>query len=129
MRYEANKLKLKNPIHRTPNVDAMMDYLHRAYRLRENDPGLYPCAIILDLSLPKISGVDGMAKVREHAKFSDIPIIVISGPERERTLRAAVESGADGYLVKPFSGVQFCKMALQLHLPLEFRDTIIGTPL
>ncbi len=56
--------------------------------------------VILDLVMPKISGIDVCREIR---KTSDIPIIMLTvlGEEMERIL--GIELGADDYIVKPFS--------------------------
>jgi two-component system KDP operon response regulator KdpE len=58
-----------------------------------------PDAIILDLNLPRLSGLDVCRKLRE---WSSAPIIVLSVRDAERDKVAALDLGADDYLTKPF---------------------------
>lgn len=58
-----------------------------------------PDAIILDLGLPDVDGVDLTRSLRE---WSQIPIIVVSVRDREEDKIAALDAGADDYLTKPF---------------------------
>jgi two-component system KDP operon response regulator KdpE len=58
-----------------------------------------PDVILLDLGLPDLDGVEVTRRVRE---WSQIPIIVISVRDREEEKIAALDAGADDYLVKPF---------------------------
>ena len=57
-------------------------------------------AIILDLGLPDMDGIDIINKVRE---FSNIPIIVVSARDQDNEKVEALDAGADDYLTKPFS--------------------------
>lgn len=57
-------------------------------------------AIILDLGLPDMDGLDIIRNVRE---FSQIPIIVVSARDQDHEKVTALDSGADDYLTKPFS--------------------------
>jgi DNA-binding response OmpR family regulator len=59
-----------------------------------------PDAVLMDLGLPDIDGLDASRKIRE---FSAVPIIIVSarGDELDRVL--GLELGADDYVVKPFS--------------------------
>ena len=57
-------------------------------------------AIILDLGLPDMDGIDLIKQVRE---FSDIPIIVVSARDQDNEKVEALDVGADDYLTKPFS--------------------------
>lgn len=63
---------------------------------REKDPDL----IILDIMMPKLSGIDVMREIR---KVSTVPVLMLTarGEEVDRIL--GLELGADDYIVKPFS--------------------------
>lgn len=56
--------------------------------------------VLVDLMLPGISGLDC---IRELRKRSDVPIVVVSAREDTHDIVAALEAGADDYLVKPVS--------------------------
>ncbi len=58
-----------------------------------------PDLIILDLGLPDIDGVEVTRRLRE---WSQTPIIILSVREGENDKIAALDAGADDYLVKPF---------------------------
>jgi two-component system, OmpR family, KDP operon response regulator KdpE len=58
-----------------------------------------PDAMVLDLILPDMSGIEVCKQVREH---SDMPIIVLSAVGEERTKVDALDVGADDYVTKPF---------------------------
>ena len=64
--------------------------------LREFDPDV----ILLDINMP---GIGGMAACREIRAASDVAIIVLSVRDSERDKIAALDSGADDYITKPFS--------------------------
>ncbi len=59
-----------------------------------------PDLVILDLGLPDMEGVEVTRILRE---WSRIPIVILSVRERENDKIAALDSGADDYLTKPFS--------------------------
>jgi two-component system KDP operon response regulator KdpE len=59
----------------------------------------HPDAILLDLGLPDIDGVDLTRRLRE---WTQIPIIVISVRDHEEDKITALDAGADDYLTKPF---------------------------
>ena len=60
----------------------------------------HPDIIILDLGLPDFDGVEVTRRLRE---WSQTPIIILSVREAENDKIAALDAGADDYLVKPFS--------------------------
>lgn len=69
-------------------------------RIRDDAPTL----VVLDLSLPRLGGLDVLRSVRSgRAGRSDTPIIVLSGRSAETDRITGLDLGADDYLVKPFS--------------------------
>jgi two-component system KDP operon response regulator KdpE len=59
----------------------------------------HPDAVILDLGLPSMDGLD---VVRGLRGWTSVPIIVLSGRDAERVKVEALDLGADDYLTKPF---------------------------
>jgi two-component system KDP operon response regulator KdpE len=60
----------------------------------------HPDAVILDLGLPDMDGIEVVKKIRER---SAVPIIILSVREDESDKIAALDAGADDYLTKPFN--------------------------
>ena len=60
-----------------------------------------PDAIILDLSLPDMSGLDVLRRLRE---WNHTPVLILSVQGDETAKIAALDAGADDYLTKPFGG-------------------------
>jgi two-component system KDP operon response regulator KdpE len=58
-----------------------------------------PALVVLDLTLPGISGLQVCRQLRE---WSDVPILILSARGRERDKVDALDQGADDYLTKPF---------------------------
>lgn len=59
-----------------------------------------PDLVLLDIHLPDMNGLEILKKVRSH---SFLPMIVMSGFERDRDRVVALEAGADDFMSKPFS--------------------------
>jgi len=66
--------------------------------------GLSPVLIILDLGLPDMEGI---AVCREIRRWSVAPIIVLSARQSDMEKAALLDAGADDYVTKPFSNVEF----------------------
>jgi len=77
-------------------VDSAADG-HAALRAIEGRP---PNVIVLDLMLPKLSGLELLRLVRLE---SSVPVIILSAKVSERDRIAGLELGADDYVVKPYS--------------------------
>jgi CheY-like chemotaxis protein len=60
-------------------------------------------AVLLDVSLPDLSGLDACRLLRDDPSTADLPVLLVSGHSSARDVRAGMAVGADGYLVKPYS--------------------------
>lgn len=58
-----------------------------------------PDIVLLDLGLPDVSGLTVLGMIRAA---SAVPVIVITAQDDQRTVVAALDAGADDYVVKPF---------------------------
>ncbi len=61
-----------------------------------------PDLILLDLMMPGLNGFELCEIFREHAEFSDIPVIIVSAMEDPISKEHAFKSGAKDYVTKPF---------------------------
>jgi len=81
-----------------------------------------PDAVILDLNLPKLSGLEVCRGLRE---WSSVPIIVLSVRDAERDKVAALDLGADDYLTKPFGADE---LLARLRVALRHAARVAGPP-
>src|SRR5438034_8077729 len=78
-----------------------LDFLFRTgsfSRRRFDEP---PDLVLLDLDLPKISGLEVLRYIREDKRMRLIPVVVFTASAEERDRVAAYELGANSYVVKP----------------------------
>jgi two-component system cell cycle response regulator DivK len=62
-----------------------------------------PDLILMDVQLPKMSGIDATRKIRAEAATAKTPILVITSFALSGDEQKAMEAGATGYLAKPYS--------------------------
>jgi len=65
--------------------------------------GERPDAVITDIHLPAMNGLEFIARIRRDPALQGLPVIVVSADPDPAGPRAALESGADAYFAKPFS--------------------------
>jgi DNA-binding response OmpR family regulator len=58
-----------------------------------------PDVVLLDLGLPDVDGLQVLAMIRA---VSQVPVVVVTAQDDDRTVVAALDAGADDYVVKPF---------------------------
>lgn len=65
---------------------------------------LKPDVVLLDITMPRMSGLDATLEIRQ--RFPDVRILILTVHEDRRYLRQVLNAGASGYLVKEQSGVE-----------------------
>ena len=83
-----------------------------------------PDIILLDLGLPDMDGVDVILKIRS---WTNTPIIVISARSEDSDKIAALDAGADDYLVKPFAFEELlARLRVLLRKPVTEKSSILN---
>ena len=75
-----------------------------------------PQLILMDVQLPKMSGLDATKALRANPRTKDIPIIVITSFALSGDREKASDAGADNYLAKPYSPRELLALVRQ-YLP------------
>ncbi len=65
-----------------------------------------PSLVVSDVMMPGIDGYEVCRRIRSHAPTAHIPIVLLTVRATEEARIAGLESGADDYLVKPFSAAE-----------------------
>jgi two-component system KDP operon response regulator KdpE len=86
-----------------------------------------PDLVVLDLGLPDIQGIEVCRRLRE---WSSAPIVVLSARHSEEEKAALLDAGADDYVTKPFSTVEFrARVRAQLRRSRMPQPASSGEPL
>lgn len=106
------------------NVKMVRQLLSRtSYRLleaRDGEAGVataleaMPDLILMDVQLPKLSGLDATRRLRNDPKTAQIPIIVITSFALSGDEQKAADAGATAYLAKPYSPRELLAMIRRL---------------
>jgi two-component system phosphate regulon response regulator PhoB len=64
---------------------------------------LAPDIVVMDVSMPGLTGLEVCRLLRESRLRARLPIILVSANSANEDVRLAVEAGANAYLTKPFS--------------------------
>ena len=67
-----------------------------------------PDLVILDWMLPKVSGIEVCRRIRQRAVTRNLPIIMLTARGEESDRIRGLDTGADDYVVKPFSMTELC---------------------
>jgi DNA-binding response OmpR family regulator len=87
---------MANPVEVFASGREALDYLERVPAA-----ALAPVLLVLDLSLPDVSGLDVLRRVRARPELDPVAVVMLSGSGDDADIERAYEIGIDAYLVKP----------------------------
>jgi CheY-like chemotaxis protein len=90
-------LEIANPLLTARNGKEALDLLRAEGETGPQLPGL----VLLDLGMPIMAGLQFLAELKNDARLRSIPVVVLSGSNREVERRQAYQLGAAGYVLKP----------------------------
>ena len=73
-------------------------------------PKAIPEAIILDIKMPKLDGIEVLKVIRYLPELENVPIIMLTSSEMMQDIKACYEYGVNAYVVKPIDFDEFIVM-------------------
>lgn len=104
---------LANKVTVTHNGEEALDYLYRRGEFKERVNG-NPIFVLLDLKMPKVTGLEVLRQMKADEKLKIIPVIVLTSSREAPDLDEAYKLGVNAYVVKPVDFQDFIKAVKQL---------------
>jgi CheY-like chemotaxis protein len=120
MRRAFAKAGVGNPLFVVNDGAAAILYLAGEGEYSERDKYPLPCLLLLDLNMPRQSGLEVLKWVRSQLAFQSLPVVILTSSSQDRDIRSAHKLGASGYLVKPASSEKLIELVAGL------RDAVLG---
>jgi two-component system response regulator len=80
----------------------------------EGRPSQYPKLVLLDLKLPKLSGMEVLRAIRADERTKAIPVVVLTSSKEDRDLVDGYQLGVNAYAQKPVDFEQFSETVRQI---------------
>src|SRR5256712_12932099 len=110
------KNKISNEVVTVRDGVEALDYLFGTGIYAGRDTLDTPQIILLDLKLPKISGLEVLRRVRGDDRTRLLPVVILTSSKEEQDLIEGYSLGANSYIRKPVDFTQFTKAVRQLGL-------------
>jgi two-component system response regulator len=91
-----------------------LDVLFATGKHAGREPRPLPAVILLDLKLPKLNGIDVLARLRSDPRTKLIPVVVLTSSSEDEDMLKSYESGANSYVRKPVEFPAFAAAVTQL---------------
>jgi CheY-like chemotaxis protein len=75
-----------------------------------------PAVVLLDINLPRASGLEVLRAFRAHEQARHIPVVVLTSSRDDRDLKTAYDLGVNSYIEKPVSFNKFIEVAAHIEL-------------
>ncbi|HYF00907.1 MAG TPA: response regulator [Planctomycetota bacterium] len=98
---------IPNPVHVVSDGAEAITYLQDREKTLDRIQRPLPCLILVDIKLPKLSGLDVVSWLKAHARLKRIPAIVVTSSREISDMDKAYSAGVNSYLVKPTSFREF----------------------
>lgn len=108
------KVRIANKVFLVSDGDEALDFLFARGKFTGREQNQNPKVILLDLKLPKISGLEVLRSIKASEKLKNIPVVVLTSSKEDPDIRQCYELGANSYVVKPVGFENFLKAVSEL---------------
>jgi CheY-like chemotaxis protein len=91
-----------------------LDYLFAAGRYAGRDLTKPPALVLLDLKLPKLSGLDVLKRLREDPRTKIIPVVILTSSNEEQDIITSYQLGTNSFVRKPIEFHEFQKVVKEI---------------
>jgi chemotaxis family two-component system response regulator Rcp1 len=99
--------KILNELHVVSNGEEALKFLRREGDFRD---AARPDLILLDLNLPRVSGLDVLAEIKSDPELRRIPVAVLTTSSEDRDIVGAYDRHVNCYLTKPVDFNEFARV-------------------
>ena len=108
------KKNLANNLIHLKNGAEALDFVFARGSYSGRDPDKVPKVILLDLKMPKVDGLEVLAKIKQDVRTRTIPVVVLTSSKEDPDIAACYALGVNSYIVKPVDFDNFFKAVSEL---------------
>ena len=105
--------RIANEILLVHDGEAVLDYLYCEGKFKGREGG-NPVALLLDLKMPKVDGLEVLKIIKADDNLKTIPVVMLTSSRETPDLTECYKHGVNAYVVKPVDSEEFAKAVNQL---------------
>ncbi len=110
------KHNLANKLVHLDDGEEALEFLFSKGKYADNIGKLNPKVILLDLKLPKVSGLEILKALKADEHTKNIPVVVLTSSKEESDVFESYNLGVNSYIVKPVNFESFSKAVAEIGL-------------
>lgn len=108
------KANVANRIDVARDGQQALDYLFRTGEYAGRDGPALPTVVVLDIGLPRLSGLEVLERLRADAHTALLPVVILTSSDDERDRLKSYENGANSFVRKPVDFGEFAETVARL---------------
>ena len=104
-----NQSRVANSLLHLQDGEEAIDYLFGTGKYDGRNTAELPKLILLDLKMPKVSGLDVLEKIKSDEGTKVIPVVLLTSSKEEKDIIESYQLGVNSYIVKPVDFDNFVK--------------------
>ena len=110
------KHNLVNRLFVVEDGEEALDFLFCRGKYAERNLSRHPKVVLLDLKLPKLSGLEVLQAIRSDERTRTTPVVIVTSSQEDPDIKAAYKLGVNSYVVKPVAFDDFVEAMSQVGL-------------
>lgn len=113
-------LRALQKAHRANRIDVArdgqqaLDYLFRAGEFADRDGPDLPTVVLLDIGLPRLSGLEVLERLRADVRTELLPVVILTSSDDHKDRLKGYENGCNSYVQKPVDFADFAETVARL---------------
>jgi len=110
------KEKFSNPIKIIKDGQKALDYFRDICSSKDSAEEDFPGLILLDINLPKVSGIELLKYIKNTNKLKRVPVVILTTSKRDEDIITSYDLGVNSYLQKPVAFSKFVETIRNIQL-------------
>jgi CheY-like chemotaxis protein len=105
-----------NKLHHVIDGAEALDFMYSRGKYAARNSKDNPRLILLDLKMPKVSGMQVLEKLKGDPEMKSIPVVMLTSSKEDPDIEKCYSLGANSYIVKPVDSIKFFEAIRELGL-------------